>query len=302
MSIVTIVPSFTSAREFLDALSPIGDHFNEAPIGTPWLFRGQGKDHPLIPSLFRQGALNKLTHRNITLEGQLLLAERDILIKFFNIADKRGLMLPDDSQELRAKLEDLSSDTADNMIPMGSERWHPMFHVASLMALAQHYGLPTRLLDWTRLSYIAAYFAAEGAQKHLDDLSGNMVVWAFYFPSLGQHDQITRETAPLQVVTAPSATNPNLKAQQGVFTLLNPLITGKGATPCPPFQEFLEEWESKEGWGQYMISHCRLRKFSLPHSEAEELLYLLAKVDITPSAVFPGFGSIVSDLKMRHEW
>src|SRR5687768_8175182 len=103
--------SCPTAKEFLQALSPTGEFFHEGEIGSPWLFRGQGKDYPLIPSLFRKkGKIATLTQRNIESYSELILAERDVLINFFKIADKRGLILPDDSQELRVSLEELSND------------------------------------------------------------------------------------------------------------------------------------------------------------------------------------------------
>src|SRR4051812_42476456 len=94
-----------SAKEFLDALSPLGSYFGKVSFAEPWLFRGQGQDVPLIPSLFRMNGkkdkLATLTNRDVNKFEERVRAERDVLIQFFHIADKRGLILPDDSQELR---------------------------------------------------------------------------------------------------------------------------------------------------------------------------------------------------------
>jgi hypothetical protein len=46
------------------------------------------------------------------------------------------------------------------------------------------------------------------------------------------------------------------------------------------------------------ILGCELRKFTLPTSEAFDLLYLLAKLDITLSAIYPGYHSILRDLEL----
>jgi len=160
----------------------------------------------------------------------------------------------------------------------------------STVALAQHYGVSTRFLDWTRSPSVAAYFAATESFAQPDETE-SFAIWAFStFSDAARKGLAFGTKGPKRtsvVVTAPYSSNPNLHAQDGVH-LARPATRLQWSEPAERY-DFEQHLEKVGAFGK-QVGRVALLQFVAPRSTASGTLWYLAKEGFTAARLFPGYG------------
>lgn len=244
--------------------------FVEQQSDTRW-YRGCGDEsYELIPSLYR--------HPEVQDVSSLLNTEVDILKRF------KQRSIPYIGTDIKTDLRG-----SDNL---------------SILFVMQHFGIPTRLLDWTENPYIGLYFSLSDAEyeKTLGgpEYKKNAAIWVLdpvkwnekslnVDPPPGiispPHDYLNGHmpgnTTKLDPIALYGIYNsPRIVAQKGVFTLF-------GKSKIPMEQCYVENNYPQDCLIKIVIETKRIK----------DMIDGLIRIGITDSVIFPDLTGLSKEIK-----
>ncbi len=315
----SVTECFCCAQKFVDRLIDLQDQWVD---DGGWVFRGQNSaTWNVEPSLFRQWKPEY---------GQTY--EFRLIDNFIQNANLINLNLPSNAMSYVAHFRSGASATTaalpdDNGI-RGDGLAYNTAHV--VFAIAQHYGIPTRLLDFTYNALVAAFFAYDTtsllksldlspefladcfeeiaeiyadspseamdalrchSKKYLQDCSHLPERMAVWALKANALEPLTE----LRILNHLHTEIPNLRAQEGVF-VIHKEIRRKDSCPSNPWPSFEEELLK-------LISSGNVKKLTLPHDEGDNLWRILERKKMGNMYVYPSYDNVAkSVLEGAHKW
>lgn len=292
--------SYLEFNDFYHDILPTG---NLGKTLRGFIFRGEStSSYKLLPTSLRiekQQDLWKMSRiadviEKREFEDNQIMAELHALKNFYKLANNQGLPLPS-IKDFICGYDDVFSSS---FFPNKMTEWLSTEFV-ELAALAQHFGVMTRLLDWTYNFHVALYFASIGAckRKEKNGLIENdkIILWALDVEFI---QTLEYPYSPLRFIVPSYAMNKNIYAQQGILShwILN--LNDKNKIKSAkihrvnrtPLDELIENHE-------WISNKPILYKISLPVSNSNFIFSFLYNLGYSASKIFPGYNNIVREME-----
>ncbi|WP_426294800.1 FRG domain-containing protein [Dyadobacter endophyticus] len=320
---------FNTAQDFLTFLRPSGK-FNS----LDWIFRGHANEqYNLLPNLFRDPVgelvqkhydlVNKEANENLIFTFKMYIrngsnfrksrvffsVEHKLLREFAIKADRVGLPVPGLDTMLNASL-DLYSPTNSSPFLVGYDSsdnfdLNAVYEFVkenkgvppTYAGLAQHHGVPTRLLDFSFNSMKAIYFAVTNSAP------SRICIWAIntlffndeYFWRWRHNttEAGVNNFAKYSMFVMPNSSNKYMHQQQGLFVYPRfPFEFNFENGRFPDLRDFIKVLES---WSK--VEEPRAFKLVLPEQHFFDLKELIKREGLTLSTMMPTFDNVAREMK-----